>query len=91
MHDHHEWPLFPIPEHEDVDMKALVEIEVLLKEGTWPDGFSPEERQNLAYLTLKCHPQPPDACLVGQWMTSSKKSHNIALQGFEEVLPTRVQ
>ena len=33
---HHEWPLYPIPEHEGVDMKALPEMEVLLQEGTWP-------------------------------------------------------
>ena len=61
-HEHHEWPLYPIPEHEGMDMKTLLEMEVLLQEGTWPDGFSPEERENLARLTPKCHSQPPDAC-----------------------------
>ena len=44
-HEHHEWPLYPIPEHEGMDMKALLEMEVLLQDGTWPDGFSPEERE----------------------------------------------
>ena len=33
-HGHHEWPLYPIPEHEGVDEKALVGMEVLLQEGT---------------------------------------------------------
>ena len=28
--EHHEWPLYPIPGHEGVDMKALLEMEVLL-------------------------------------------------------------
>ena len=59
---HHEWPLYPIPEHEGMDMKALLEMEVLLQDGTWPDGFSPEERENLAHLAPKGHSQPLDAC-----------------------------
>ena len=37
-HEHHEWPLYPIPKHEGVDMKVLLGMEVLLQEGTWPDG-----------------------------------------------------
>ena len=45
-HEHYERPLYPVPEHEGVDMKALLEMEVLLQDGTWPDGFSPEEREN---------------------------------------------
>ena len=61
-HEHHEWPVYPIPKHEGVDMKALLEMEVLLQEGTWPDGFTPEERENLARLAPRCHSQPPDAC-----------------------------
>ena len=40
-------------------------MEVLLQEGTWPDGFSPEERENLACLAPKCHPRAPDACQDG--------------------------
>ena len=53
-HEHHEWHLYPIPEHKGMDMKALLEMEVLLQEGTWPDGFSPEERENLARLAPQC-------------------------------------
>ena len=65
-HEHHEWPLYPIPEHEGMDMKVLLKIaEVLLQDGTWPDGFSPEERENLARLAPRCHSQPPDACQDG--------------------------
>ena len=64
-HEHHEWPLYPIPEHKGVDMKALLEMEVLLQDGPWPDGFSPEEQENLARLAPKCHSQPPDACQDG--------------------------
>ena len=60
-HEHHEWPVYPIPKHEGMDMKALLEMEVLLQEGTWPDGFSLEERENMAHLAPKCHPQAPDA------------------------------
>ena len=52
----------PYPEHEGVDMKALLEMEVLLLDGKWPDGFSREERENLARLAPRCHSQPPDAC-----------------------------
>ena len=47
-------------------MKALLELEVLLRDGTWPDGLSPEERENLACMAAKCHSQPPDACQDGQ-------------------------
>ena len=36
-HEHHEWPLNPIPEHEGM---ALLEKEVLLQNGTWPDGLA---------------------------------------------------
>ena len=64
-HEHHEWPLYPIPEHQGVDMNALLEMEVLLQDRKWPDGFSPEERENLARLAPKCHSQPPDACQDG--------------------------
>ena len=32
-HEHHEWPLYPIPEHKGVDEKALLEMEVLLQKG----------------------------------------------------------
>ena len=62
--EHHEWPLYPISRHEGVDIKALLEMEVLLQEGAWPDGFSPEESENLAYLA-KCHSQLPGACQDG--------------------------
>ena len=38
-HEHHEWPLYPIPNHEGVDENVLLEMRVLLQEagGTWPD------------------------------------------------------
>ena len=61
-HEHHEWPLYPIPEHEGMDMKALLEMEVLLQDGIWPDGFSPEEREDLARLAPTGHSELPDAC-----------------------------
>ena len=48
-----------------MDMKALLEMEVLLQDGTWPDGFSPEDRENLARLAPKCHSQSPNACQNG--------------------------
>ena len=37
----------------------------MLQEGTWPDGFSPEERENLARLDPKGLSQPTDACQDG--------------------------
>ena len=46
-------------------MKALLEMEVLLQDGKWPDEFSPEERENLARVAPKCHSQRPDACQDG--------------------------
>ena len=49
-HEHHEWPVYPIPEQEGVDEKALQEWEELLKEGTWPDGMTPEHRENMQML-----------------------------------------
>ena len=61
-HEYHEWPLYPVPEHEGMDEKALLEMEVLLQEGTWPDGFSPAERENLARLAPECRCQAPEAC-----------------------------
>ena len=33
-HEHYEWPSYPIPKHEGVGEKALLEMEVLLQEGT---------------------------------------------------------
>ena len=63
--EHHEWPLYPIPEHEGVDIKSLLEMEVLLQDGKWPDEISPEEHENLARLAPKCHSQLPDACQDG--------------------------
>ena len=53
-HMHHEWPLYPIPEHEGhprsmVDEKALLEMELLLQEGIRPDGFSTEERESTIF------------------------------------------
>ena len=39
--------------------------EVSLKEGTWPNRSSPDERENMARLAPKCHPQAPDACQDG--------------------------
>lgn len=39
-------------------------MEVLLKEWAWPDGFSPEERENQACLAPKRHLQAPDTCQV---------------------------
>ena len=64
-HEHHEWPIYPIPKHEGVDKKAHHEIDVLLQEGTRPDGFSPEERENLERFALECHSQAPEACQDG--------------------------
>ena len=32
-HEHHEWPLYPIPKHEGMDMKTLLEMKVLLQDG----------------------------------------------------------
>ena len=46
-HEHHQWPTYPIPEQEGVDQKALQEWEELLKEGTWPDGLTAEDRENM--------------------------------------------
>ena len=92
-HEHHEWPVYPIPEHEGVDMKALLEMRVLLQEGTWPDGFSPEERKSLAWFGSKV-PSSGIRCLPG-WCSrrqvAGQKYHDIALQDFEEILPTRIQ
>ena len=45
------------PQREGVDEKQM---EMLLTEGTWPDGFSPEERENLARLAPNGHSQPPE-------------------------------
>ena len=33
-----------------MDEKALLEMEGLLKEGTWPDGLRPDERDRMAAL-----------------------------------------
>ena len=83
-HEHHEWPLYPIPKHQGVDMKALLEMEVLLQDRKWPDGFSPEERENLARLAPQCHSQPPDACQDGavddKWQTRNLTSLSKALR-----------
>ena len=85
MSSHHKWPLCPVPElpkplcpvpeHEGVDEKALFEMEVLLQEGIWPDGFSPEERENLARVAPKSRSQAPEACqdsaLNDKWQARS--------------------
>ena len=42
---HNEWRLYPMTRDEGVD-EELLETEVLLKDGTWPDGFSQEEHEN---------------------------------------------
>ena len=49
-HEHPEWPTYPILEQEGVVGKALHEWEELLKEGTWPDGLTPEHLENLQKL-----------------------------------------
>ena len=92
-HEHHEWPLYPIPKHDGVDEKALLEMEVLLQVGTWPEGPSPEEHDNLARLAPKCYRFSNARSLPEKWsrrQVAGQKSHNIALQGFEEILPTSI-
>ena len=49
-HEHHEWPTYPVQEQEGVGGKALQQWEELPKEGTWPDGLTPEQRENLQEL-----------------------------------------
>ena len=49
-HEHHEWPVRPIPGQEGMDEKALLEMQGLLKEGTWPDGLRQDERERMAAL-----------------------------------------
>lgn len=39
-----------------MDEKALLEVEGLLKEGTWPDGLQPDERERMAACMAGCQP-----------------------------------
>ena len=78
VHEHQEWPSYPIPEHKGVDEKEFSAMEVLLEEGTGPDGCSPEERENRARVAPKSHPQAPDACQDGavddEWQAKNLKT-----------------
>ena len=42
--------------------RHFFQMEVLLQEGTWPDGFSPEERENLARLAPQCPREGAHVC-----------------------------
>lgn len=53
-HEHHEWPVHPIPEQEGMDEKALLEMQGLLKEGTWPDGLRQDEHERIAATVAGC-------------------------------------
>ena len=65
-HEDHdrEWPVYPVPQQEGMDEKALLEMEELLKEGTScrPDGLDPDERERLARLAEDRQLQAAPAC-----------------------------
>ena len=78
----HEWPSYPTPELEGVDEKELLEMDILLTEGTSPDGYSPEEREDLAHVAQRGHPY---CGMVAEKMTpanasSSRQQTSIFLQ-----------
>ena len=67
-HEQHEWLVHPFSEHEGVDEKEPLKMEDLPKDGRCPEGLGQEERESLAHLAPKCHPQihqAPDACQHG--------------------------
>ena len=50
-----------------MNKQALLDMEELLKEGTWPDGYSPDKQENHVLAAQKHRPrlQAPDACQDG--------------------------
>ena len=92
-HEHHEWPTYPIPEQEGVDGKALQEWEELLKEGTWPDGLTPEHRENMqkhgrdemGSQTRASSDGPPDE----KWQ--ARNLTVLLVKSSEKSLPIRIQ
>ena len=40
---HIAWPVHPVPEQDGMNEKVVLEMLVLLKEGTWPDGLKPAQ------------------------------------------------
>ena len=56
-HEHHEWPICPMPEHQLLEVEQLQEMETELVEGTWQDGNAKEDsRQDQSQLAREGTP-----------------------------------